>query len=126
MADNWDDILAEPIASLADPTAATPSHGESAVEGTPGAWLAVHPLARGRGPRDEHPVFVGLGRFPGAQPPEPLSAQAVHKLVRACALAAGVPERLAHRTRFAPTGPRRFSKRACRSTASPPGLATPT
>jgi site-specific recombinase XerD len=61
-----------------------------------GAWLAVHPLARGRGLRDEQPLFVGLGRFPGTEPPEPLSGQAVHKLVRACALAAGVPERLAH------------------------------
>ena len=61
------------------------------------AWLAVHPLARGRGGlRDEHPVFVRLGRYPGAEPPESLSAQAVHKLVRRCALAAGVPERLAH------------------------------
>ena len=60
------------------------------------AWLAVHPLARGRGLRDEQPLFVRLGRFPGAEPPEPLSGQAVHKLVRACALAAGVPERLAH------------------------------
>jgi integrase/recombinase XerD len=60
------------------------------------AWLAVHPLTRGRGLRDEEPVFVRLGRYPGAEPPEPLSAQAVHKLVHRCALAAGVPERLAH------------------------------
>ena len=60
------------------------------------AWLAVHPLARGRGLRDEQPLFVRLGRLPGAQPPEPLSGQAVHKLVRACTLAAGVPQRLAH------------------------------
>src|SRR3954454_17404815 len=34
------------------------------------AWLSVHPLARGRGLRDEEPVFVRLGCFPGAQPPE--------------------------------------------------------
>src|SRR4051794_26637293 len=60
------------------------------------AWLFVHPLARGRGLRDEQLLFVRLGRFAGAEPPEPLSGQAVHKLVRACALAAGVPERLAH------------------------------
>ena len=60
------------------------------------AWLAVHPLARGRGLRDEDPLFVRLGRHPGAEPPEPLSAQAVHKLVRRCALAAGIPEHLAH------------------------------
>src|SRR5215210_2453573 len=61
------------------------------------AWLAVHPLARGRGGlRDDQPLFVRLGRHPGAEAPEPLSAQAVHKLVRRCALAAGVPERLGH------------------------------
>src|SRR4051812_6308266 len=60
------------------------------------AWLAVHPLARGRELRDEQPLFVRLGRVAGAQPPAPLSGQAVHKLVRACALAAGVPQRLAH------------------------------
>jgi integrase len=60
------------------------------------AWPAVHPLARGRGLRDEQPLFVRLGRFLGGEPPEPLSGQAVHKLVRVCARAAGVPERLAH------------------------------
>src|SRR3954465_11745718 len=30
------------------------------------AWLSVHRWPRGRGLRDEHPVFVCLGRFPGA------------------------------------------------------------
>src|SRR4051812_27461804 len=60
------------------------------------AWVAVHPLARGRGLRDEHPVFVRLGRYPGAELPQPLSAQAVHKLVRRSMLAAGVAKRLAH------------------------------
>jgi hypothetical protein len=70
----------------------TPSAASAALE----AWLAVHPLARGRGLRDEQPLFVRLGGFSGAEPPEPLSGQAVHKLVRACALAAGVPARLAH------------------------------
>jgi site-specific recombinase XerC len=69
-----------------------PDETQAALE----AWLAVHPLARGRGLRDEHPVFVRLGRYPGAEPPERLSAQAVHKLVRRSMLAAGVPERLAH------------------------------
>src|SRR3954468_24138132 len=39
------------------------------------AWLSVHRWPRGRGLRDEHPVFVCLGRFPGAQPPEPFSGQ---------------------------------------------------
>jgi site-specific recombinase XerD len=60
------------------------------------AWLPVQPLARGRGLRDEQALFVRLGPFLGAQPPEPLSGQAVHKLVRICALAVGVPQRLAH------------------------------
>ena len=32
MADNWDDILAEPIASLSDPTAAAPVDADSGVE----------------------------------------------------------------------------------------------
>jgi integrase len=44
---------------------------------------------------DEHPLFVRLGRH-GDQDPLPLSAVAVHRLVRRCCLAAGVPERLAH------------------------------
>ena len=60
-------------------------------------WLITHPLARGRGGlRDDQPIFVRLGRRPGSEPPEPLSAQAVHKLVRRSCLAAGVAERLAH------------------------------
>src|SRR4051812_31801742 len=42
MADNWDDILAEPIASLADPRAVAPSDG--GVEETTGAWLAVNSI----------------------------------------------------------------------------------
>lgn len=45
MADNWDDILAEPIASLADPTAFAASDGETDVEETGGGWLAVHALS---------------------------------------------------------------------------------
>jgi site-specific recombinase XerD len=60
------------------------------------AWLAAHPLARGRGLRDEQPLFVRLGRHPGSEPPEPLSAQAVHKLVRRYGRAAGIVERLCH------------------------------
>lgn len=60
------------------------------------AWLAVHPLARGRGLRDEQPLFVHLGRHPGSEPPEPLSAPAMHKLVRRYGMAAGVAERLCH------------------------------
>src|SRR5206468_9337542 len=89
------------------------------------AWLAVHPLARGRGLRDEHALFVRLGRFPGAQPPEPLSGQAVPKLVCArCPPPSRTTSRT--RTRSGPTGPRRCSKTACPSTASPTGSATPT
>jgi integrase/recombinase XerD len=60
------------------------------------AWLAVHPLARGRGLRDEDALFVRLGRHRGATAPEPLSAQAVHKLVRRYGLEAGITERLCH------------------------------
>ena len=59
------------------------------------AWLKVHPLARGVGLLDEQPLFVRLGRH-GDQHPLPLSAVAVHRLVRRHCQAAGVPERLAH------------------------------
>jgi integrase len=59
------------------------------------AWLNVHPLARGVGLLDEQPLFVRLGRH-GDQDPVPLSAVAVHRLVRRSCLGAGVPERLAH------------------------------
>jgi len=59
------------------------------------AWLKVHPLARGVGLLDEQPLFVRLGRH-GHEPPLPLSAVGVHRLVRRSCLAAGVPERLAH------------------------------
>jgi len=58
-------------------------------------WLKVHPLARGVGLLDEQPLFVRLGRH-GDQQPLPLSAVAVHRLVRRSCLAAGMPERLAH------------------------------
>lgn len=62
-----------------------------------GAWLAVHPLARGRaGLRDEHHLFVRLGPRPGAIEPGPLSAQAVYKIVRGAAISVGVPTRLVH------------------------------
>ena len=59
------------------------------------AWLKVHPLARGVGLLDEQPLFVRLGRH-GHEQPLPLSAVAVHRLVRRSCAAAGVPERLAH------------------------------
>lgn len=56
------------------------------------AWLASHPLRRGAsGLRDEEPVFVRLVGEPG-----PLSNAALHKLLRRCSRAAGLPERLAH------------------------------
>ena len=59
------------------------------------AWLTVHPLARGVGLLDEQPLFVRLGRH-GDEDPLPLSAVAVHRLVRRHCQAAGVPDRLAH------------------------------
>jgi integrase len=59
------------------------------------AWSKVHPLARGVGLRDEDPMFVRLGRHAREEPVE-LSAVAVYRLVRRHALAAGVPDRLAH------------------------------
>ena len=60
------------------------------------AWMAVHPLARGRGLRDDERIFVRLGRHCGSEQPEPLFAQAVYKTVNRAAAAAGVPERLCH------------------------------
>jgi integrase len=59
------------------------------------AWLKVHPLARGLGLLDEQPLFVRLGRH-GDEDPLPLSAVAVHRLVRRHCHSAGVLERLAH------------------------------
>jgi hypothetical protein len=43
-----------------------------------------------------HATAYVLGSDDGSEPPEPLSAQAVHKLVRRSCLAAGVAGRLAH------------------------------
>jgi len=59
------------------------------------AWVKVHPLARGIGLRDEHPLFVRLGRH-AHEEPVVLSAEAVYRLVRRHCLAGGVPDRLAH------------------------------
>jgi hypothetical protein len=59
------------------------------------AWLNVHPLARDVALLDDQPLFVRLGRH-GDEQPLPLSAVAVHRIVRRHRLAAGVPERLAH------------------------------
>jgi len=59
------------------------------------AWVKVHPLARGVGLRDEHPLFVRLGRH-AHEDPVALSAEAVYRLVRRHCLPAGVPDRLAH------------------------------
>ena len=58
-------------------------------------WVKVHPLARGVGLRDEHPLFVRLGRH-AHEEPVALSAEAAYRLVRRNSLAAGVPDRLAH------------------------------
>jgi integrase len=57
--------------------------------------VKVHPLARGVALLDEQPLFVRLGRH-GHEQPLPLSAVAVHRLVRRSCAAAGVPERLCH------------------------------
>jgi site-specific recombinase XerD len=59
------------------------------------AWAKVHPLARGVALRDGDPLFVRLGRH-AHEEPVPLSAEAVYRLVRRHAHAAGIPERLAH------------------------------
>ena len=59
------------------------------------AWVKVHPLARGIGLRDEHPLFVRLGRH-AHQDPVGMSAEAVYRLVHRDCLSAGVPDRLAH------------------------------
>jgi len=59
------------------------------------AWIRVHPLAKATGLRDEHPLFVRLGRH-GREQPEPLSAVAVYRLVNRDCLDAGIPDRLAH------------------------------
>jgi len=59
------------------------------------AWTAVHPLARGAALLDRQPLFVRLGRHTHEEP-LPLSAVAVHRIVRRHCLAAGVPDRLAH------------------------------
>ena len=59
------------------------------------SWLKVHPLARGIGLRDEHPLFVRLGRH-AQEDPVALSAEAVYRVVRRGCRVAGVPERLAH------------------------------
>jgi len=40
-----------------------------ATEAALGAWLAVHPPARGRGLRDEQPLFVRFRRFPAPNRP---------------------------------------------------------
>ena len=60
-----------------------------------GAWVKVHPLARGIALRDEDPLFVRLGRH-AHEDPVMLSAEAVYRLVHRHCLAAGVPDRLAH------------------------------
>ena len=79
------------------------------------AWVNVHPLSNATGLRDEHPLVVWLGRH-GHEPPAPVSAEAVYRLVRRHCVTAGVPGRLSHPTRRGPTGPRTCSRPALRST----------
>jgi integrase len=66
-----------------------------AVQAALEAWFNVHPLARGVALRDEDPLFVRLGRH-AHQDPDPMSAEAVYRLINRHAAAAGVPDRLAH------------------------------
>jgi integrase/recombinase XerD len=57
------------------------------------AWVRVHPLAKAGGLRDEHPLFVRLGRH-GREHPEALSAEAVYRLVnRRCIAACRIASR---------------------------------
>ncbi|MGO9901254.1 MAG: tyrosine-type recombinase/integrase [Solirubrobacteraceae bacterium] len=66
-----------------------------AVEHAIDARVKVHPLARGIALRDEHPLFVRIGRH-AHEDPVALSAEAVYRIVRRSCIAAGVPDRLAH------------------------------
>ena len=87
------------------------------------AWLKVHPLARGVGLLDEQPLFVRLGRH-GHEQPLPLSAVAVHRLVRRGAWWRAYWSGSRTRTRYAPTGPPTASRRASPSTPSRPVSGT--
>jgi hypothetical protein len=53
------------------------------------------PARQGTGLRDEHALFVRLGRH-GREQPESLSPEAIYRLVNRHCLAAGIPDRLAH------------------------------
>jgi integrase len=87
------------------------------------AWTAVHPLARGVGLLDEQPLFVRLGRH-GDQEPLPLSAVAVHRLVRrSCSRPASL-NAWRIRMRSGPTGPPTCSRPVFPCTRSPPVLGT--
>ncbi len=57
------------------------------------AWLRVHPGRRGGGLGDEQPLFVRLTRDRSSGP---ISQQALGKILRRYAKAAGIPDRLAH------------------------------
>lgn len=59
------------------------------------SWMKVHPLARGIALGDDDPLFVRLGRH-ADEDPVALSAEAVYRVVRRHAGAAGIPGRLAH------------------------------
>jgi len=89
-------------------------HVPQATQDAPDSRLAVHPLARYGRLRDDEPLFVRLGRHHGSELPEALSTRAVYKIVRAAALAAGIPDRLAH-----PHALRSYWRPACSKTASP-------
>ena len=89
------------------------------------SWVTFHPLARGTGLLDVQPLFVRLGRH-GDQDPRPLSAVAVHRLVRRHCHAAGVPHRLAHPHVLRASRATHLPRPASPSTKSPPGSGTST
>src|SRR4249920_1881516 len=77
MADNWDDILAEPIASLSDPTAAAPFDAESGDGDARTGWLAVQALSDISPRAQDAPVtmpdpasMLQLKQTPQAETPE--------------------------------------------------------
>jgi integrase len=57
--------------------------------------VKVHPLARGVALRDEDPLFVRIARHTREEPVA-LPSEAVYHVARRNAIAAGVPDRLAH------------------------------
>jgi site-specific recombinase XerC len=70
----------------------TPEATQAALQ----AWLSVHPLARGRGLRDEEPVSSASAASPAPSRPSRCPPRPCTSSFPPGALAAGVPQRLAH------------------------------